>query len=378
MDADLYQEKAGRSMVNPAGRVLAGQDLELVLAALRLCVASGAVADIVKKGVLHGHGMDWASFGNEYRRVQAEAASVLLAACYDAKPAQPREPLEGDEYLRAFMALGLAGESAELVEALVFGTNGEALDEAGDTTWYIAGGLRVLGIRFGDALRRNIAKLEARYPSGFSKEASIARVDRGTGGGATPQPIEAGTGGERCEWCNQQPRRGMPQPPVRAHIRLDGATDDEVARLLPTLPGWLAAVQVDPLPERFTTDGSRSISVVRRDVTMDQYRAEADAWMDRERSASRVPDDPPAPVWPWTPPLVGGACHWLVVEFPGGEVAPTQASYWQLTDGHDREWVQVYGGDVIPNESVKVIGPPVTPPPGWREAWAAIDREAPG
>lgn len=102
---------------------------------------------------------------------------------------------------------------------------------------------------------------------------------------AAPAPV---TDGERCGWCNQKPHRGMPQPPVRVHIRLDGATDDDVARLLPTLPGWLAAVQVDPLPERFTTDGSRSISVVRRDVTMERYRAEADAWMGRVRSASRA------------------------------------------------------------------------------------------
>ncbi|QYW02075.1 MazG-like pyrophosphatase [Stenotrophomonas phage Siara] len=40
------------------------------------------------------------------------------------------------------------------------------LEETGDTLWYIAGLLRVLGKTFDDAKRVNIAKLNKRYPNG--------------------------------------------------------------------------------------------------------------------------------------------------------------------------------------------------------------------
>lgn len=82
-------------------------------------------------------------------------------------------------------ALGLngeAGEVADLVKKSVFG--GHPLDreklilKLGDVLWYIAEAASGLDTTLDEIMGRNIAKLEARYPTGkFSTEDSIARRD---------------------------------------------------------------------------------------------------------------------------------------------------------------------------------------------------------
>ena len=82
-------------------------------------------------------------------------------------------------------ALGLAGEAgevADLVKKIRF--QGHAMDEdklineAGDILWYINLLATTLGITLEDIAKRNIAKLERRYPDGhFSAERSVNRND---------------------------------------------------------------------------------------------------------------------------------------------------------------------------------------------------------
>lgn len=81
-------------------------------------------------------------------------------------------------------ALGLAGESgefADLIKKHVY--HGHELDkekllkELGDVAWYIARACTALDVDLSDVLEANIEKLKARYPNGFSSEASKARVD---------------------------------------------------------------------------------------------------------------------------------------------------------------------------------------------------------
>lgn len=81
-------------------------------------------------------------------------------------------------------ALGLcgeAGEAAEVVKKRLF--HGHALDreklqrELGDVLWYVATLATTAGLTLDQIAKANIGKLRARYPGGFSTEASVARVD---------------------------------------------------------------------------------------------------------------------------------------------------------------------------------------------------------
>lgn len=83
-------------------------------------------------------------------------------------------------------ALGLAGEAGETVEMIkkhVF--HGKALDkdklkkELGDVFWYLSQLGAAAGLTLEEIGSENIAKLKARYPEGYSHEASAARVDGG-------------------------------------------------------------------------------------------------------------------------------------------------------------------------------------------------------
>jgi NTP pyrophosphatase (non-canonical NTP hydrolase) len=82
------------------------------------------------------------------------------------------------EYL-ALSLTGEAGEIAELIKKAVYHghrlNRNRVADELGDVLWYVA----VMADRYGwslsDIAERNIAKLEQRYPDGFSQEASRNR-----------------------------------------------------------------------------------------------------------------------------------------------------------------------------------------------------------
>jgi NTP pyrophosphatase (non-canonical NTP hydrolase) len=82
----------------------------------------------------------------------------------------------------AVAALGLVGEAAEVSEAvkkhLGHGHDLDTLamlEELGDVLWYIAEMTTILGAELGVVAGMNVAKLRARYPGGFSEEASRER-----------------------------------------------------------------------------------------------------------------------------------------------------------------------------------------------------------
>lgn len=93
-------------------------------AALGLSGESGEVADIVKKAIFHGHGFD---------------------------PAHCPGEEEGNTHKIAL--------------------------ESGDILYYISIMSHEMGYTLEDIAQMNIAKLTKRYPNGFSREASKARVD---------------------------------------------------------------------------------------------------------------------------------------------------------------------------------------------------------
>jgi len=79
-------------------------------------------------------------------------------------------------------ALGLCGESGEVAEHVkkhIY--HGHALDrekvaeELGDVLWYIAALADTVGVSLEYVARKNLAKLQERYPDGFSEERSKER-----------------------------------------------------------------------------------------------------------------------------------------------------------------------------------------------------------
>jgi NTP pyrophosphatase (non-canonical NTP hydrolase) len=81
-------------------------------------------------------------------------------------------------------ALGLtgeAGEFADMVKKAMF--HGHDLDEdkmvkeLGDILWYVTLAAKALGVSLELVASENVAKLERRYPAGFSEEASRNRKE---------------------------------------------------------------------------------------------------------------------------------------------------------------------------------------------------------
>lgn len=95
---------------------------------------------------------------------------------------QAKELLETVDVL--VWGLGLAGEAGEVDDLLKKGIgHGHGIDNAkltkelGDVMWYVANIATARGIKLSDVATANVAKLKARYPSGFTVEASKAKAD---------------------------------------------------------------------------------------------------------------------------------------------------------------------------------------------------------
>ena len=79
-------------------------------------------------------------------------------------------------------ALGLVGEAGEVADQIkkIVGHGhpmnpDHLMEELGDVLWYLSEIAGLFGGSLGAAGVRNIRKLEARYPEGFSEEASRDR-----------------------------------------------------------------------------------------------------------------------------------------------------------------------------------------------------------
>lgn len=88
---------------------------------------------------------------------------------------------------RLMTALGLcgeAGEFAEIVKKAEFHSHALSRDmakkELGDVAWYLAAACHALGFSLSEVMAANIEKLKARYPDGFTTEASKNRKENDT------------------------------------------------------------------------------------------------------------------------------------------------------------------------------------------------------
>ena len=80
--------------------------------------------------------------------------------------------------------MGLCGEAGEAIDVVKKHlAQGHELDrdklikELGDVAWYLAETAHALGVPLEEVCQRNIDKLRARYPEGFSAEKSIHREE---------------------------------------------------------------------------------------------------------------------------------------------------------------------------------------------------------
>jgi len=80
--------------------------------------------------------------------------------------------------------MGLCGESGEAIDIVKRHlAQGHELDrehlikELGDVAWYLAEAAFALDVSLEEVCQRNIDKLRARYPEGFSAERSIHRTE---------------------------------------------------------------------------------------------------------------------------------------------------------------------------------------------------------
>lgn len=113
MNASDYQKQAARTLIDKPDFAISDTEMMILWNALGLTGEAGEVADLVKKGILHQHGIDkW-----------------------------------------------------------------QIAKELGDCMWYIAALCTKLNIDLGAVMTNNIEKLKVRYPDGFKPEDSVARVD---------------------------------------------------------------------------------------------------------------------------------------------------------------------------------------------------------
>lgn len=113
MNATTYQREAERTLVDRPGFTIPDDQLMLLWTTIGLTGEAGEVAEHVKKGVLHRHGVS-------------------------------REVLA---------------------------------NELGDVCWYLAAICSIVGLDLGDVMQSNVDKLRARYPNGFTSADSIRRAD---------------------------------------------------------------------------------------------------------------------------------------------------------------------------------------------------------
>jgi len=109
MTPQNYQVEAARTLIPEPDHAISGHDMMLVWCATGLIGEAGEVADYIKKGVFHQHGI-----------------------------------------------------SSEKI-----------VDELGDVLWYLTSLCTLAGIELSDVMEHNVRKLKARYPNGYNSHDSV-------------------------------------------------------------------------------------------------------------------------------------------------------------------------------------------------------------
>ena len=113
MDATNYQKLSSRTLIDKPGFEIPDKEIMAVWDVIGLTGEAGEVADEIKKGVFHQHGIDLEKINKEI----------------------------------------------------------------GDTLWYAAALCTTLGLDMSEIMQQNVDKLLLRYPNGYNSEDSKKRID---------------------------------------------------------------------------------------------------------------------------------------------------------------------------------------------------------
>lgn len=178
MDVNEYQRLAGRTLIDKPDFFLTDNRLAISLWALELVATAGKVADLVKKGVYHQHGINWALVHEALAGVITAAGALMMSDDLESGLAPPSDT----DVMLLWNALGIAGEAGEVVELAHRQvsqhdvTAYEFAKELGDLQWYLSASCTKLDISLSEVMQCNIEKLQHRYPEGYSSEASKTRA----------------------------------------------------------------------------------------------------------------------------------------------------------------------------------------------------------
>lgn len=179
MDANEYQELAARTLIDKPGFAITDDEWRLIWGAIRLSAYAGAVAENVKKGVFHRHGVNRAMLLSDLMHLIEASCAMYQQKGYAGLP------LNDTEVMQIWNLIGLVGEAGEVARSFgeVYFSGDAALDSAslakelGDVMWYVAALCTKSELELGTVLEQNIEKLKRRYPHGFTAADSKNRVD---------------------------------------------------------------------------------------------------------------------------------------------------------------------------------------------------------
>lgn len=186
--SDYYQKQAARTLLPEPGFDMTMMDAITVGAALNVSSAAGMVAELIKKGIFHQHGIPTNIYGwlGSVQTGTDRLEEMVRGREHDPASNDIPTTIPAATIMRLWNAIGLAGEVGEVVqliysEALMVEDEGKVADkledELGDLLWYIAGLATQHGLKLSDIMNRNIQKLRRRYPDGFTSADSMARRD---------------------------------------------------------------------------------------------------------------------------------------------------------------------------------------------------------
>lgn len=121
-----------------------------------------------------------------FQRAATEHEHALMVEALKKPAEEVKAGLSAVKADAVHMALGIAGEAGELIDAIKkFAIYGKELDianveeELGDLEWYMEGLRQLLGLDRFKILEQNTEKLmKKRYPNGYTDAAAILRADK--------------------------------------------------------------------------------------------------------------------------------------------------------------------------------------------------------
>lgn len=187
MKSNEYQELAARTLIDAPKQPLSPEELFMAVTLLRMHSSLGRLTEVFKKNVLHRHRGDedrykLEEFGLDMKMLGSELKSLSELDQWGSFSKD--YAIDKQNTMVLWNVIGLLGESSELAQLLLacelnalHGVIKEWEKELGDVAWYHAAIATKLGVPLGSIQEANIDKLKKRFPSGFTTEDSIKRVD---------------------------------------------------------------------------------------------------------------------------------------------------------------------------------------------------------